>query len=362
MKAALLVIVVAHGLLHVAGFLKAFHLAPLNQLALPVTKVNGMLWLAAAMLFIAAVLLRYLEHDYWWMAGVVAIVLSQYLILTAWDDAKYGTVANVVILFACVAAFGQWRFSRTYHHDVALARVQNISAQAGVLTERDMLHLPDLVKKYLRYTGAVGKPKVQAFTVAFTGQFRQHETSAWMPFHSEQHNFMSSPTRLFFMQATMKQVPVAGFHRFENGHASMDIRLLSLFRVEYQSGRQMDVSETVTFFNDMCVMAPATLIDGRIRWGKPEGNEVEATFTHGDVTVSAKLYFNDRGELINFISNDRYALRDDGTLQRTPWSTPLKEYREINGYRLGTRAETIYHYADGDFCYGKFNLMHAAYE
>jgi hypothetical protein len=80
-----------------------------------------------------------------------------------------------------------------------------------------------------------------------------------MPFTSEQYNFMDASTRLFFMKAVMKGLPLSGFHSFTNGDAFMDIRLLSLFKVQYQSGKEMGIAETVTFFNDMCCMAPASL-------------------------------------------------------------------------------------------------------
>ena len=50
----------------------------------------------------------------------------------------------------------------------------------------------------------------------------------------------------------MKKLPIAGFHSFKNGTAFMDIRLLSLFTVQYESGQDMGIAETVTFFNDMC--------------------------------------------------------------------------------------------------------------
>lgn len=93
----------------------------------------------------------------------------------------------------------------------------------------------------------------------------------------------------------------------------------------------MGIAETVTFFNDMCCMAPATLIDPRIKWLETDDNKVRASFTNNGITIYAWLYFNEKGELINFISNDRYAA-DAG--KNLPWSTPLKEYKEINGYRL----------------------------
>lgn len=40
----------------------------------------------------------------------------------------------------------------------------------------------------------------------------------------------------------------------------------------------MDKTETVTLFNDMCLMAPATLIDRRIQWQEIDRNSVKATF------------------------------------------------------------------------------------
>lgn len=169
---------------------------------------------------------------------------------------------------------------------------------------------------------------------------------------------MNKPTRLFFMNATMKHLPIAGYHCFRNGRASMDIRLFSLFRVQYQEGREMDEAETVTFFNDMCCMAPPTLIDSRIKWLEVDGNNVKASFTNNNITVHAQLFFSENGALINFISEDRYN-SDEG--KKMPWSTPLKDYKEVNGYQLVGNAETIYTYPDKDFCYGTFQLINVEY-
>ena len=171
---------------------------------------------------------------------------------------------------------------------------------------------------------------------------------------------MDASTRLFFMKATMKHLPVAGFHCFENGNAYMDIRLLSLFQVQYQTGKEMGIAETVTFFNDMCCMAPATLIDPRIKWLEVNGNQVRASFTNNGITISAWLYFNEQGQLDNFISNDRFAASDKG-MQQIPWSTPLKEYMSFDGRQLPGYAEVIYNYPDHELCYGNFRLKKVTY-
>jgi hypothetical protein len=159
----------------------------------------------------------------------------------------------------------------------------------------------------------------------------------------------------------MNYMPVKGYHRLKNGNSSMDIRLFALYQVQHASGPQMAVSETVTFFNDMCCMAPAALIDNRIKWLETYDDKVKASFTQDDITVTAWLYFNQKGELIDFTSYDRYAEANDGSLQQMKWSTPLRDYKDIHNHRLPSYAETIYTYVDGDFTYATFAVTNVQY-
>ncbi len=351
-------IMLLHGLIHFMGFAKAFGYGSITQLTKVISKTAGTFWLIAAFLFLAAAALFLLKKESWPIVAFIAVILSQVLIFGTWKDARFGSIANLIILVASIIGYGTLNFFNQYQHDVKKGLHQAPYFALSPLSETDIRHLPEPVKKYLQYTNSMGKPKVNNFRITFTGKLRSNEKSEWMPFTSEQYNFMERPTRLFFMKATMKQLPVAGYHCFNNGVAFMDIRLLSLFMVQYMDGPEMDMAETVTFFNDMCCMAPATLIDKRINWLETEGNKVKASFTNNNITISAWLYFNDSGALINFISNDRYAA-DAG--KKLPWATPLKDYEELNGYKIARHAETIYSYPNGDFCYGIFTTAGVEY-
>lgn len=97
-------IVVLHGLIHLMGFVKAFELAEISQLEEAIPRGLGLLWLAAAALFGVTAVLLLLEQRQWVWVGAGAVVLSQALVVTAWSDAKYGTVANVLILAGVVYA------------------------------------------------------------------------------------------------------------------------------------------------------------------------------------------------------------------------------------------------------------------
>jgi len=247
-----------------------------------------------------------------------------------------------------------------------LKEVQNGLAKTShqtpeVLSESDLENLPELVRKYIRYSGAIGKPKVVSFKVGFTGKIRKNEQSPWMPFRVEQHSFIEESIRLFWMDAVMMHLPVKGFHCFKKGDAFMDIRLFGLFKVQYMDGKEMGISETVTFFNDLCVMAPATLIDSRIKWIKTEGNRVQAEFTDHGITISAWLNFDSEGRLTNFISDDRYEYIGKGKAVQRTWLTPIINYREISEHRMPSEVEVVYKHPKGDFCYGIFEMTDMQY-
>ena len=241
----------------------------------------------------------------------------------------------------------------------ALKRTKNIKNE--ILTEADMRHLPAVVKKYLHYSGSIGKEKVLNFRAEFTGGIRSASTEEFMPLKSVQYNFMDQPTRLFYIVAKKKGIPAKGIHLYRDRKAIMLIKILGLFTVVNARGKEMDQGETVTLFNDMCFMAPASLIDQNIVWKEIDNLTVDAKFTNGNITVNATLYFNEEGELINFLSNDRFETSDGKTYINTPWLTPVTGYTEINGFRLPAGAKLIYKRTDEDFCYGEFNLKTIEY-
>jgi len=123
----------------------------------------------------------------------------------------------------------------------------------------------------------------------------------------------------------------------------------------------MTKGETVTLFNDMCALAPATLIAQSIQWETIDPLTVRATFTNQGYTISALLYFNQVGELMNFVSDDRYQQVKGNTFANFRWSTPLREYKEFNGHKLASYLEAIWNMPKGEFVYSQFHVMQVAY-
>lgn len=231
----------------------------------------------------------------------------------------------------------------------------------SILTEDDIRHMPVLVQRYLRHTGWIGKNKVQNFKIEFDAVMRKNNSSAPMDAYSEQYNFISEPGRFFFMKATMTGIPARVLHVYRDHHATMRVQAAFMFNVVNLQGEELSKGETVTILNDICFFAPAALIDRRMAWKERDSTSVEVTFTNGPYSVSAILFFNNEGELIDFSTLDRPALQDDGSLRNVRWSTPIRNYADIQGRKIPTYGETVYHYPDGDLVYGKFTLKNIIY-
>jgi hypothetical protein len=272
------------------------------------------------------------------------------------------TITTIIILIALtISLYYSQGMKRLYKKEVKIGIERIKGIQPGIVTENDILHLPAIVQQYLHYTGVVGREKVMNFRVEFEGRIRSNPSDGWMKLNSVQYNFTDKPTRIFYIKASKMGIPALGIHLYKNETAIMLIKMLGLFTVADAKGTEMNQGETVTVFNDMCLMAPATLIDKNIQWESVDSLTVKAKFTNGGITIGATLFFNEKGELINFISYDRFETKDGQTYLNYPWKTPVMEYNLINGYRLALGGQTIYEHPEGDFCYGEFIIKNIEY-
>jgi len=360
MRIVFLIIVLIHAFIHLLGFIKAFELKEVNEMTLPISKPAGILWLVATVSFLLYGLLFMLNKQYAWMAGLAAVIVSQALVMYFWKDARFGTIANVIVLLVSIVSVGSYLIFTEFTSAVKNDFSVNNQFNAEILTENDMAHLPAIVQKYLHYTRSVGQPKVKNFRAEFIGGMRSKPVDKYMKVQSVQYNFYPANSRYFYMTATKMGLPATGLHQYRNATATFLVKMLNWFSVVDARGTKLDQAETVTVFNDMCFIAPATLIDKRINWLEVDSTTVKAVFSNGNIAVSALLSFKENGELINFISNDRFET-DGKTYTSYPWETPVESYRLLNGYFLPGKARLIYKKPEGDFTYGELEFKSVKY-
>lgn len=362
MKFIVSALLLLHGFIHLLGFGKAYVPDRFPQLSKGIPKQWGILWLLCSLLFLTATILFSLNFALWVVPTFIAIILSQVLIVRSWSDARYGTIVNALILIVALVyatVLFPSPYSEQYRNDIK--DIITSSRAHDTLKQADIQYLPRPLQKYLTYVGAIGKPKVSSFTASFHGTMKLDTSAQWIPIRAHQLNTVSPVTRLFIIESSLSGIPLDGYHRYVHDSASMSITLARLFQLIDARGDTLTQSETVTLFNDMCLLAPATLIDPSIHWQEYDSTTVIATYRHGNYHVRATLLFDEIGALKNFISDDRYLSADGMTYKRVRWSTPIVSYRLLENRRIPERAYAVWHMPSHDFQYADFTLENIEY-
>jgi len=103
MKTILFIIILLHGLIHLMGFVTSFGLAKISELTLPISRGWGILWLISALFFLLSGGLLLLNVIAWWIPAITGAILSQILLFKFWQDARFGTIPNMIIMLLVIA-------------------------------------------------------------------------------------------------------------------------------------------------------------------------------------------------------------------------------------------------------------------
>jgi hypothetical protein len=219
------------------------------------------------------------------------------------------------------------------------------------VTEKDLEGLPEPVQRYLRYTQIIGKEKVRIVRLKQRGFFRTKPEQKWMPLQAEEYYTVDPPAFLWYGRIRMfPLVTLAGIDKFYKGKGSLIIKLFSAFTVVNASGEESDQAELVRYLNEM-IWFPSAFLSDYIQWEPIDSDSAKATISVAGLIASAELFFNQIGQVRNFVA-ERYMGINGGALLKK-WSTPFKEYIEINGIMVPVKGEGIWTLSSGDFSYIK---------
>lgn len=278
-------------------------------------------------------------------------------------ERKYIFIILILIAIALVSflVYKSRELKRVYYTEVQKELGHIVSSEKDILTEEDIRNLPGPVQKYIRYSNSIGKQKVSNFRVVFEGEFRTDPKKDWGKMNAVQFTDLTDTTRLYYLQLKMFGLTVTGLHKYADTKATMLAKVAGIITVVDGKGPEMNYGETVTVFNDMAMLAPGSLTDKRIEWQSIDSSTVKAVFNNNGIKISAFLYFNEKGELINFISEDRYYSPTGKTYQKFRWSTPTNKYKVYNGIRISSGGEAVWSLPEGEYKYGRINIKEIQY-
>ncbi len=249
--------------------------------------------------------------------------------------------------------------NRTIQHEALTLLQHSEQAQHGLITDAQVLCLPEPMQRYLSYTQVIGKELIRTVRLTQQGVMRQQPDQKWMPLVAEQY-FTTKPPA-FLWHCTMRPFPfvwISATDRFTGGHGSMVIKLLSFITVGNARGPEMDQSELQRYLAEL-VWYPTAWLSDAIEWQAIDAHSVKATFCEPGVTASAVLHVNEQGQLTQ-LTADRYK-EEHGHYLLVPWSGQCNEYQEVEGMRIPTRIEITWHLASGDFSWFRCKITEIEY-
>jgi len=108
---------------------------------------------------------------------------------------RWASITAALILgILCTLVLGIWRFNRPIRRDVeVLLALATLSRDEALITEEMIRDLPELVRRYLRHTGIVGKPVVDTVYLEQKGQMYLGSKQGWVPLDAEGGGGLRNP-------------------------------------------------------------------------------------------------------------------------------------------------------------------------
>ena len=352
LKYLLAFIILVHGLIHFMGFAKAFNYGNITQLTKEISKPSGLIWMLTAFLFITATVLFLLKKDAWLFFGVTAVIISQILIFTVWQDAKFGTIANIIILAITISMVVCTTMKKTFEKE----RIEEIrkSDSANViepLTEEKIKDIPEPIKKYLRKCGYVNKSIVFNADVFWKESYiRLKPDKDWTELTTKQFNSVKPISRIAYME--FKTMPVTGRDIYRNGQGNMNGKLFNLIPIINGKGKEVSQSSLITIFCEF-LFIPGYIMQDYVKWEYLDEKTVRATVFDEGFIVTGIFHFDNEGLFSRFETEDRYYTDEKGKYAKTSFSAIVDSYQTQDSIIIPEKVRIVWHLKNGDYEYYK---------
>lgn len=346
MRIALIIGIGIHGLIHLLGFFKAFGLSEISPISQPISKTHGLIWLLTSLLFVSTSILILIRDEYWWLSGFLALIISQILIIIYWFDAKFGTLANVIISVAIIIGYSRFNFRNTINSE-RKTLFENLNRQPPkIIDEEVLIGLPIIIQKWLANSGILGKQTISNVYLAQELKLKMKpEQSDWYSGRAEQYFTIEPPAFNWSVQMEISPaLNVAGRDRFEDGKGEMIIKLLSLIPVAKAKNDQKVNQATLQRYMAEIVWFPSAALSQYITWEPIDDFSARATMEYKGTKGSGDFHFDSDGNFKKFVAM-RY--KDANAIKPVEWSVIATKTEEQNGIKIPVECEASWELENG---------------
>ncbi len=323
-----------------------------------VTRLQIILYIVVAIMFVLTIIGYILNKEAWWIIGLVTVVLSQILIMTNWQQAKFATILNVIILGVVITAFYFWSFDRKTENKV-IDLYDNIAIRDLTITIDMISELPEPVKRWMIHSQTVGSKAVETVHLKQRGMMRlTPEQETWNETEAVQYFSVTKPEFIWQVKTNMNGLPVIGRDVFKDGNGSMVIKLAGMIPVVNVSEHEKINISTLQRYLGEIIWFPSAALSPYITWEEIDDNHAKAIMTYMGTTGSATFEFDEVGNVIEFTAQRYKDINDEHT---TLWIAKIIESKEISGIIMPSKCEISWQNDDGLFTWYKFEIYDVRY-
>ena len=349
-----------HGIIHVLGFVKAFNIAELKELTLPVSKSLGVIWLLTFILFCFTLIQYLINEEKWWLIAIIVVIISQTVIFLFWTDAKFGTIPNLIILLVSIVGLAQFNFQSKVNQEIN-NMLSQISGDNSIITTEMTSILPKPVQKWIHHSGIIDKERISTVRLKQEIQMKMKpEQKKWNQATAKQYFTIEKPA--FIWQLNMQMAPlmhVAGRDKFVDGKGEMLIKVLSLFPVVNSGGNEKINMGTIQRYLAEIIWFPSAALSPYITWETIDEFAAKATMTYKGTTGSGIFHFDQDWNFIGF--NTKRYLGDGEDAELREWIITVKENRVINGIIIPVKSEVTWKLDDSDWTWLQIEITDIEY-
>ncbi|MCR9182662.1 MAG: hypothetical protein NXH73_07020 [Flavobacteriaceae bacterium] len=361
MKVILVLLLFFHGAIHILGFLKGFQLAKISALSETISKPMGVLWGITTSLFLLTLIGLLLKKEFWPILAFLALLLSQTLLIIHWQDAKFGSIANLLILLFTLPYFGKQLFDKQILAEKNPLVNSLQQTNQDTLSAEEIIHLPPAVQNWLFQSGAVNSPKAIGVRLSQSGSLKTKPDSKWLYFQANQYFNVRVPAFLWVTEVELfPGVILSGRDRLEEGTGEMLIKLASLIPVVNEKDNSpINTGAMIRFLGEICWF-PSAAVNEYIKWEEIDSLSAKATFTGKSQSVSGIFHFTEAGEISSFEALRYFGGGKDA--QRHLWKIEVLGYKTFEGIKVPALCRVIWKLPEGDFEWLQLEITHLKYQ
>jgi len=269
-----------------------------------------------------------------------------------------GIVIVIIVLFVAIS---RSIFDKKITKEINLLARDGRKAQSKTFSFNDIEGLPEPVQRYFKYALKDGQEHIKFVRLKQVGEFRMKENQSWMPIKAEQYFTTEDPAFIWRVKFTMAPfIWIDGRDMYYQGKGNMLIKILSTITVADATGSEMDISSLIRFLAEAPWFPTALLPSDYLEWKEIDSNSARAVIKDNGYTALGIFTFNEKGEIIKFVTNDRY-MEADGKYFKEQWAGYYRNYQEIEGMKIPMEGEVEWNLSDKDLPYAKLKITDIQY-